>query len=774
MDGHPLFDLNIYTYPIFEKMTAPGLMIFPPTGKVARGRENNLLIVYFTLSGQTAITTEGLHTWMEKKAESFHRNPGTVTAGMRELIESVNLDLYQRNTRPGRQNSQVELDLQVAVIKREMLYLANCGRGQCFFIGGGNSLHLRNIDQSSRGLGCSQAVGARFSQCIINSNDLLLLSFNTPENWTEELMAGGQQLSSENFARRLFNSPDSSGRGLIIRFQEGTGKVSYLRYTQAPVRPAVIETIQAGPEAVLPPAEEKSEIPFKNLGPDTVLRTTTPLPAEKPNSSLPSFSSVNQVGSGQSVKNQAARQPQQGYVPAVESKAAAPREPLIETDAIKSAVGKTLRTGAKVKRQASDWVKQALQKVAPGKPDQPVQFSRGLLIAIAVVVPVIIATIAILTFVNHANSTTPQYLALAQKLYQQAGNAGTDGATRLTDYQQSIYWLDKADSYGKSSDSIALRNTVQASIDTLQGVISVDMVNATSDVLLSGTNISQMSATNTDLYALDSSSGKVLRFSLNGGTYQEDKSFDCGPNPKNPISNLGPLVDMVSISPDNSYNATILAVDAKGTLDYCVPGDTGYIVKLSAPDMGWGKIQSISLYQSNLYVLDNKDNAVFRFEGSGIDFPDKPTLFFDEEIPPLADALDIEEIGYELYILRGNGQMVECTYSPLKDMKSTTCLAPAPFVDTRAGKNSTVNSFPDAQFVQMHLTESPDSSLYLLDASKDTIYHFSYLRNLQRVLHPRLTDGNDSTKLIPTSFTVSSSRILFLAFSNRIYYGQIP
>jgi len=107
-------------------------------------------------------------------------------------------------------------------------------------------------------------------------------------------------------------------------------------------------------------------------------------------------------------------------------------------------------------------------------------------------------------------------------------------------------------------------------------------------------------------------------------------------------------------------------------------------------------------------------------------------------------------------------------------MKTTTCLATAPFVDTRAGKNSTVNSFPDAQFVQMHLTESPDSSLYLLDASKDTIYHFSYLRNLQRVLHPRLTDGNDSTKLIPTSFTVSSSRILFLAFSNRIYYGQIP
>jgi hypothetical protein len=173
-------------------------------------------------------------------------------------------------------------------------------------------------------------------------------------------------------------------------------------------------------------------------------------------------------------------------------------------------------------------------------------------------------------------------------------------------------------------------------------------------------------------------------------------------------------------------------------------------------------------------VLDNKDNAVFRFEGTGVDFTDKPTLFFDETIPPLSDALDIEEIGYELYILRGNGQMIECTYSPIKDMKSTSCQSPAPFLDTRNGQDASVNSFPDAQFVQLHMTESPDSSLYLLDASKDTIYHFSYLRSLQRVLHPRLVDGNDSASLIPTAFAVSASRELFIAYNNQIYFGQIP
>jgi uncharacterized protein YqcC (DUF446 family) len=74
----------------------------------------------------------------------------------------------------------------------------------------------------------------------------------------------------------------------------------------------------------------------------------------------------------------------------------------------------------------------------------------------------------------------------------------------------------------------------------------------------------------------------------------------------------------------------------------------------------------------------------------------------------------------------------------------------------------------------MRMTDAPDSSLYLLDAKSDTVYHFSYARSLQRILHPRMEDGNDSTKMIPTAFAVSPSRLLFIAYSNQIYYGQIP
>ena len=758
-----MFDLNVYPYPITERLTAPGFMVFPPAGKVARGRENNLLIVHFTLMGETAITVEGLHAWMENKAEAFHRNPGTVTASMRELIESVNMDLYQRNARPSKKTSQVIVNLQVAVLKREVLYLANCGSGQSVLIGSQNTIQSQDTENANIGLGLSQSISIRFSQSIVAANDYLLMSFSPPSTWSAETFSGGQTLAVEALSRRLFGATNTPGRGVLIRFQEGTGKINLLRYSQGqhseqpsekPIEPVSVALIAENsklnnevlPEPPAPKPAEPFIAPFVRAEPAPVVKPAAVSPVRAP------------------VRPPVQPEPEPEPV----------KTPSVQTEAVKTAVGNALRGGARLKGQADDLAKDIMQKVMPGDPDKPLRFSRGFLIFIAIAIPVLIAAIGLTVFLRTAKAPSPEYLALAQKFYQQSSTDNADGATELSDLQQSLYWLDFADKYGKSTDSVALRNQVQSSVDSLEGTIRVDMTPSLSDVLLPGTEITQMLATSTDLYALDKNTGKVLRFALSGSSYTQDSKFDCGPNPKSPLNAIGNLVDMVVISPDNSYNATILAVDANGTLDYCVPEDTGYIVKLPAPDMGWGAISSISLYQNDLYVLDIKGNAVYRFQGSGVDFADKPTLFFDEQIPPLSDALDIEVIGYELEILRGNGQMIYCTYSPIKDMKSTECQTPAQFLDTRAGQNTQVDSFPEAQFVQMHMTESPDSSIYLLDSGKDLVYHFSYARSLQRVLHPRLLDGTDSSSLIPTAFAVSPSRVLFMAYSNQIYYGQIP
>lgn len=769
-----MFDLNIYSYPS-ENSQDPGLIVVPATSKVARGRENNLLIVYFTLSGQTTITPDRLHSWMEQKTALFYKNPGTVTAGMRELIEAVNADLFERNSRPDHQNGQVVIHLQVAVVKRDMLYLATCGAGQSFFVGAESLFQQNSVDESVRGLGLTQAAPVRFSQSLIVPNDLLVLAAQAPVAWTTELMAGGQSLSIETFSRRLFAIPGSVGQGVMIRFSEGSGKANVLtigttKSTLAePTAPAVTEGEATVLKRVQAEASQRvSEEPRQAPAEKTKPQETAAIPIAESHQEIWPRHTENQAKplmSEEESVSEPEKEPDNSGVVVL---------PVIQTDQIKTAVNKALKGSAQASNKASHWFKENFPKVFPDEPEEELGWSRGLLIGVAIIIPVVIVAIAMTLYLrNGATGRANDMVTIAQQLVQRAESQSGDPAAQLESLNESMDWLDKADSYGKTDASIALRNQVQSGIDQIENVIRVDMTQAT-DPLLPNVNITQLAANEQDLYALDSISGRVLRFTLSGSTYVQDTSFDCGPNSDSPLNSIEALVDMVPISQDNSYNATVLAVDAAGDIEYCVPGETGYVAHLATPDMGWNTIQSITYSDGNLYVLDGKGNAVYRFQGSGTDFAEKPTLFFDEEIPPLADALDIEEIGYELYILRGNGQMIKCTYSPIKDMKSTECLTPAPFLDARSGSTVTVNSFPEAQFIQMRMTDAPDSSLYLLDAKSDTVYHFSYARSLQRILHPRMEDGNDSTKMVPTAFAVSPSRLLFIAYSNQIYYGQIP
>ncbi len=789
-----MFDLNIYPFPPSSEPTGivPGLLIISPNRKAARGRENDLLVLYFNLEGQSAITDSGLNAWLEKKAEIYHHTAGTVTSGLKAVVDGINSDLFERNTRHAKEGGQVTGHLQMAVVKREMIYFVSLGNGRTLYSLGQENGVLEDNEANSRGLGLMQSVTPRFVQMPLAENDVVIFSFNSPDGWNGESLNNASSLSMEVLFRRLYAQPAKMARGLFIRIKSGSGKAN-IQTLQPPkaetpvARPDTkttsektkfqeIETnrsvaISSQKEADSQPGNRQELAESENtkdqqlpVGQPIVTRITNPI------------SRRNRAEENRPVEEPVVNQPEIQQDVSAENLQKEPEyEPSFQSVNFKKAVGNTLRKGAAVKNKMDGAVKDTLQKVLPGEVDRPAQIPRSVKIIIALLVPVIVVVVAIsLLNRNGRPSYFNAYLQQAEQLAVRADGQTTDQAARLQSLQESLYWLDKAGEYGTSDESNALRLRVQTNIDDLQGIIRINMVSVLPEGFPANTNISQIAATNTDFYALDSTSGQVLRFFASGSGYEQDNNFKCGPSENAVVKDIGPIVDMLTISPDNQYGATLLAVDAKGNLDYCVPGDSGYILSLQAPDMGWGSIKSITMYQNYLYVLDIDGNAVYRFEGAKLEFADKPTLFFDEKIPNLKQAIDIEIVGYELYILRSNGEMVECTYSPIKDMKSTECTDPAPYTDTRGGNVSEVNTFPDVNFVLMRLTQAPDSSIYLLDSKGNTVYHFSYARSLQRVLHPRITDGMDVSNLSPTAFDISSSRVVFMAYKNELFFGQMP
>ncbi len=321
---------------------------------------------------------------------------------------------------------------------------------------------------------------------------------------------------------------------------------------------------------------------------------------------------------------------------------------------------------------------------------------------------------------------------------------------------------------------MALLEQVQKQLDTLQGIVRVKMIPIADDLDLGSVAISQMAATNSDLYLLDDLSGRVLRFSLTGKGYLQDISFDCGPNPENPLNNIGKIVDIIAISYPNKQRASLLAIDGRGKIEYCIPSEPGVVGKLPEPDAGWKDLKSISLDQGTLHVLDSGRNAVYRYLGDGLEFTESPKLFFDEDIPDLSNAIDIEVNGEELYILRSSGELVECTYSHIKDYKLTECTDPAPYTDNRSGQQPQVISFTGTQFIQMHMTEAPDSSLYLLDTVGRQLYHLSLKRNLQKVMTPGFEVPALIEQQVLTAEAISPGKLLFLAFENQVFMGTLP
>jgi len=781
-----LFDINLFPINLeqgVEQRSLPGLAALTPPRKTARGRENDVVIAMVQINGSSGIAVDSLNIWLLKKLEGYYQTAGTVTFAMKTLVEALNSDLLERNLKRVKEGIRMSAALNLVVLRRESLYLVNIGSAKAWFAGKSDAVEYLDSDNQGRGLGVDQNLSCRFSTCELAENDTLVFSCQPPEIWKVDTFTGSNALTNEAVSRRLFNQMGPDLKAVFLRFTNGKGMVKQEAlpgHTPAqPVSEKKIEVVVEPEAAATPVANEPTPIieaqESSTPGPEIIQVYKRTFSTEKVDEAP-----VEPIMETESLVENEVSQPAVSLTlrrrTGARQQNAKIQDPKpLGPSGAQVAAGKVTQNMVSAVKGIGSSVSNFTQKVLPVMADEPLKLSRGTLIAIAIAVPMIIIILAGAIYARSGKSKQfNQNLILAQQYAMQAELQVNDPPLYLASLQQSMYWLDKAESYGQTDTSASLRVKVQGELDILQGVQRLEMVEVIPGGIPAGSVVTQMVATATDLYLLDSSSGTVKRYSMGSSGYQLDEAFNCGPDEKNPLNTLGKLVDMVPVDVNNTFKATILAVDGSGNTEFCIPGTAGVTSALTPPDQGWKSLKAISIFNNYLYVLDIAGNAVYRYEGNGVQFENKPTLFFDNQIPALTEAVDIEVNGDELYILRSNGQMVECTYSHMKDYKLTECLDPAPYGDMRTGQTANSITFPEANFIQMRMTAAPDSSIYLLDATAKALYHFSLQRNLQKILHPRFMDGVSLDRVAPTAVAVSSARIVFIAFGSQIYYAPLP
>jgi len=313
-----------------------------------------------------------------------------------------------------------------------------------------------------------------------------------------------------------------------------------------------------------------------------------------------------------------------------------------------------------------------------------------------------------------------------------------------------------------------MRVEVRNALDELDFVQRVKYESAIIKGLPVTSNIIRMAAVADDLYLLDQTSASVMRASLTDQGYDLDYTFQCAPGTYGEVA-VDSIIDIAAWPPGYEPAATLLAIDGAGNVLYCAPNESPIAVHLAKPEKAeaWGNITHSALDQGNFYVLDPFSNGVWFYYREN--FSEQPTLFFDEDIPPMQDVIDLLVDRDDLYLLQSDGAMMICGRETLT-VAPTHCSIQS-YMDRRPGREN-LPLIPPVPFLQVLSIPPPDPSLYLLEPGSHAFYHFS-LRNLafqkQYLPEQPLPARNAS------AFAINHTRrFLYLALGNQVFYAAMP
>ena len=760
---------------------------------------------------------------MRKSAETINttllqRNLSTSGRGQYALGLLV---LAALRDAPGGQGAQCTLSLS--------------GPTHAVWVGEGGTRHIHDAALSGKGLGSSQSFQTYLSQIELHADDLLVLCGKFPKDWEADLLGERPPASLDAGYRKLtFTKGDlnaaliqvKSGHGMItILRPDISSHPSHRPSAPAQREPvSVVEELIASEEAFVPlvnqapeefpvsspqisnqppiTEEELDQLadfaahmvqPSAYAIPPQPEEITPPLPAEEthsaplpaataspstPRSFPPSIPRAKPAGPKIEPviqKEPAEEVPETEEPVSTEAKSEKPDAHAQATRQMAKAMVSGIKTGRRANERLGAFLQRFIPRLLPGAEGDPQQKTfivpTYALVFLAVVIPVIVVTIASVVYLRYGQSV--QYDELYSQARTEAARAvsETDPARQREAWQNVLTILDKADAYRETDESKSLRTDAQSSYDNLMGIVRLEFIPAFTNGLGGSIQISRMAAIESDLYMLNAEGGNILHASFSGRSLQPDDKFTCQPGTY-AWYEVGTLVDLLALPKVNSVGGSVLGIDAAGNLLYCSTGQVPQVFSLPAlPNTNWGRITSFALDSGNLYVLDATSRSVWVFVGDDGAFNKTPYFYFGSQIPDTIDtAIDLAVSGDDLYLLHADGHISTCNFSRITETP-TRCTDPA-VIQNPFPAHRDINIFENAHFTQMSLTSAPTPVILLLDSENQSVFRFSP-RTLELLNQVRghAGKGNPFEPGPIGAMTVSPNYVLYLAIGDQVYFA---
>ncbi|HNB35594.1 MAG TPA: hypothetical protein PK414_05200 [Anaerolineales bacterium] len=800
-----------------EQAEMPGVLALDPPKQPARGREQDRLVVYLLLTGNSTFTLTEYRKLAEDTANIFFQTPRAVTSALRASADFVNKTLLDRNMSTSSRGQYALAWLSLAAIREGQCIFSLSGPMHAYLFSRNNSRHFFEPAVTGKGLGSSQTLNIHYAQADLSAGDHMLFCGRVPNAWASSL-EDVKPSSFDAIRRRLYTLTNEDLNAILVHASDGPGVIHFYKGNN-PLKvemPKVVEVPEEQspppPTPNLPADQEAESTPAHVLQPATYTTTASDVEIEEPvientplaqptptgplaslphqttprdfPASIPRAQPKPQTLPIEEVVEEIKEEPepaleQAPQVQLPESQPAVledkvkrptgPREPSPAARQTAKAIVSFMQGFRRTTQGMNEKLKGFLPRLLPDSEASaafaPSDFS---MFVIAVTIPLVIVTILFVVYSKYGrNPQFESYIQQAQQVSQQAPTLATPIEQREA-WDQVIDLVAKAEEiYRSTSESIQLREEAEANRDKLFGITRMQFNPAFSSNL--GIQISRMAASEKDIYLLNAENGDVLRaFPSGSGGFELDTTFICKQGVYGNYT-VGPLVDILALPVMNFINASLLGIDANGNLLYCAPGQVPQAIPLPPPDTNWGHINAFMLDNGTLYVLDAQSRAVWVYNGKDGTYTDRPYFFFGQQTPT-QDVIDFVISGDEMYLLHGDGRLSNCSYSRI-DSNTSKCQDPVPLVNTFPAYQD-MDLFGSAHFTQILFAAPPDPSILLLDADGQSLMRFApRTLELQNQIRPRTGSGN----LVPSgtigAVAVSPDHILYLAVGGQVYFA---
>lgn len=705
----------------------PGTLALGAPRRAARGRVHDFLFLNLKLEGAPATEGGQLDRLAQETARLFFGTPGSVTAALRQAINQLNQELLDR---------AVPARLAAATLRNENLYLAQCGPGQALLIRSGAVSRLRAEDGTSRSLGTTLAPMIQFRHFELRPEDLLVLTTNETPLWSDSSLAELSGIEHSLALDRLVASAAQDFTGLSIHIPTQVGSAA---------------AVPKGLGAVIP-ADQRPGVRVRS----PIARTS---PAARPQPAPTARPEPAPSARPQPAPRARPAAPSAAYVTAYPSKPAPGWQLGIRRLRL------SLRAGVLT-------LIDNLRRAALGLnvPPLPGMFSPNLLAFTAAAVPVLVVGVSSMVYFSRGRvEQFDSYLAQAESAAVAAQLAQDQQAAR-TEWTMADQWLDLAESYRESEASSALRQQVEAALDSIDLVFRLDFAPTVSGGFGSSAEIQLLAASASELYAFDRGTSTIWHAWSTGRGYEIDSQFECLDGEDTIPGFADPVSLVVQAEPGALGTEGVVAIDPDGTLLYCAPGAQPLTGQLATPDIGWGKLQAIEVSGNSLFVLDPVKNAVWIYDAAGGLFSGTPALYFAEEVPQLGTAVDLALALDELIILYADGQIDRCRRSvenaPDGSLRiRVECEQEPRFQDERPGQPARANIIGGLP-ASIEYSPPPEPSLFFLDLTQGTVYHYS-MRLVYQGQYPT-SFGSEATAI-----TIGPPNGLFVAVGDQVFAAQL-